>query len=135
MPYKKFTEDERAMWLLQLEVLNYPKNIHAPTTVSKQRGAPHALTLKRWWKVQNTPKIDKLIEHKKRDVIADLGHLLGLHIDAAIDAVHGNEDLRALDTGIGILVDKLQLLTGNPTERVDTIVRIAENRNVINSDS
>ena len=128
MPYRKFTEDEQAMWLLQLEVLNYPDNVHAPKKVAKQKGAPHAETLKRWWNIAKTPKVHKLIDHKKRDLIEDLTYLLGLHIDASINAVQGSEDLRAVDTGIGILIDKLQLLTGNPTERVEEITRIAERR-------
>ena len=43
-----------------------------------------------------------------------------MHIVAASEAVQGSDDLRAIDTGIGILIDKLQLLSGEPTERSDT---------------
>jgi hypothetical protein len=37
-------------------------------------------------------------------------------------------DYRALTTALGIMVDKLQLLTGEPTERVDMVSRIVEKR-------
>ena len=119
MSYRKFTEDEIAMFLLQLEVLNYPENEHALSEVVKRKGAPSRPTLRRWWKQKNQPHIDKLVQHKKRDFVEELKNLLGLHIDAAVEAVKGSEDIRAIDTGIGILVDKLQLLQGEPTERTD----------------
>jgi len=116
MAFKKFTEDEQAMFLLQLEVLNYPANVHALLEVTKKRGAPSRNTLVRWWKQKNDPHISKLVQHKKTDFIAELKELLGLHIEASIKAVKGNDDLRAIDTGIGIIVDKLQLLQGEPTD-------------------
>ena len=116
MAYKKFTEDERAVFLLQLEAVNYPENEHALLQVTKQKGAPSRNTLIRWWKIKNEPHISKLVQHKKRDLITDLKNLLGLHIDASTEAVKGSEDLRAIDTGIGIIVDKLQLLQGEPTD-------------------
>ena len=114
------------MFLLQLEVLNYPENEHALSEVVKRKGAPSRPTLRRWWKQKNQPHIDKLVQHKKRDFVEELKNLLGLHIDAAVEAVKGSEDIRAIDTGIGILVDKLQLLSGEPTERQE--VNVADHR-------
>ena len=128
MTFNKFTEDEKAMWLLQMEVLNYPNNEHAPYKIAKQKNAPHARTLRRWWRVKGEPHIDKLVEHKKRDFIEELKNLLGLHIDAAKEAVKGSEDIRAIDTGIGIIVDKLQLLQGEPTERKELNVTDSRDR-------
>lgn len=59
-------------------------------------------------------------------------HLLGLHIDAATEVVGDSGDLRAIDTGIGILVDKIQLLTGQPTERAE--VNVNDHRESILAD-
>ena len=115
----RYNDEERAMFLLQLEAAGYPKNEHAPMQVAKQKGAPHARTLKRWWKRKNEPHIDKIVQHKRPDLITAIEDLLWQHIEAATEAVQGNEDLRAIDTGIGILADKLQLLRGEPTERSD----------------
>ena len=122
MTFRKFTEDERAMFLLQLEVLDYPKNEHALLEVTKQKGAPVRNTLKRWWKIKSEPHISKLVQEKKPGLIESLNDLLNLHITASTDAVKGSEDLRAINTGIGILIDKLQLLKGEPTG----IVRIVQ---------
>jgi hypothetical protein len=117
MSYKRFTDEQQAMFILQMETLGYPENRNAPETIARQKGAPSGRTLRRWWKIRHNPDVDKIVQHKKPDLVAALSELLQLHIDAAIEAVQGSEDLRALDTGIGILVDKLELLSGNPTER------------------
>ena len=106
MAYKKFTDDEQAMFVLQLETLGYPANKHAPLEVAKRKGAPHVQTLRRWWKIRNEPPVRKLVAQKKPDLIEALKELLNLHIVAATEAVQGSEDLRAIDTGIGIIVDK-----------------------------
>lgn len=124
MAYRKFTDEEQALFILQMETLNYPENDHAPLEIAKQKGAPSGRTLRRWWKVRNEPAVAKIVQHKKPDMIEALSNLLRLHIEAATEAVQGNEDLRALDTGIGILVDKLQLLDGQPTERIETEQKI-----------
>jgi hypothetical protein len=113
--YQKYTDEQQAAFILQLEVAGYPDNEYAPLEVSRQRGAPSSRTLRRWWKIRNRPEVDKVVQHQKRDMITALKDLLYLHIDAASEAVVGHEDLRALDTGIGILIDKLQLLDNKPT--------------------
>lgn len=114
--FRKYNDEEQAMFLLQMEVLNYPQNEHAPLEIAKQKGAPSSRTLRRWWKIRHDAPIAKLVQQKKPDLIESLKELLGLHIEEAAKAVKGSEDIRALDTGIGILVDKLQLLQGEPTE-------------------
>lgn len=126
MAYQKYTDEQQAAFILQLEVAGYPDNEYAPLEVSRQKGAPSSRTLRRWWKIRNRPEVDKVVQHQKRDMIAALKDLLYLHIDAASEAVVGHEDLRALDTGIGILVDKLQLLSGEPTERTKAEYRIID---------
>jgi hypothetical protein len=120
--YQKYSDEQQAMFIVQLEVSGYPDNEHAPLEVSKQKGAPSARTLKRWWKIRTRPEVDKVVRDKKKDLVTALKDLLRLHIDAASEAVVGHEDLRALDTGIGILVDKLQLLDNKPT----TIVKLQQ---------
>jgi|CXWK01.1.fsa_nt_gi hypothetical protein len=119
--YSKFSDEERGMFLLQLEVLDYPKNEHALLEISKRPGAPSRKTLRRWWKEKDASPGGKIARHKKGDVVESLMELLHLHIGAAMEAVQGSEDIRALDVGIGILVDKIQLLTGQPTWRGEII--------------
>lgn len=115
MPYQKYTDEQQGMFIVQMEVLGYPDNEYAPREVAKQKGAPSSRTLRRWWKIRHDPAVAKVVQHQKKDLVSALKELLHLHIDAASEAVQGSEDLRALDTGIGILVDKLQLLDNKPT--------------------
>jgi len=126
MAFRKYTDEEQAMFVLQLEVLGYPDNVHAPYQVAKKKGAPSARTLRRWWGIKDNPQIDKLVQHKKIDLITELKDLLGLHIGASTKAVAGSEDLKGINTGIGILVDKILLLSGEPTDRKE--VNITDNR-------
>jgi hypothetical protein len=120
----RYSDEDKAIWLLQLEAAGYPKNEHAPMRVAKQKNAPHARTLKRWWKRKHEPHIDKIVQRKRPDLIKAIEDLLWQHIEAATEAVQGSEDLRAIDTGIGILADKLQLMRGEPTERHDQRILI-----------
>lgn len=128
MSFKRFTDAQQAAFILQLEVAGYPDNEHAPLEVSKQRGAPSSRTLRRWWKIRNRPEVDKIVQHQKKDLVTALQDLLHLHIDAASLAVIGNDDLRALDTGIGIIVDKLQLLNNKPTAILELQQAIEEGK-------
>lgn len=128
MSFKRFTDAQQAAFILQLEVAGYPDNEHAPLEVSKQRGAPSSRTLRRWWKIRNRPEVDKIVQHQKKDLVTALQDLLHLHIDAASLAVVGNDDLRALDTGIGIIVDKLQLLNNKPTAILELQQAIEEGK-------
>ena len=116
--FSKCSDEQKAMFLLQLETLNYPHTEHALLEVTKRVGAPSRKTLRRWWSEKDTSPEGKVAQHKKPDLIAALADLLHLHITAATEAVQGSEDIRALDVGIGILVDKIQLLSGKPTGAV-----------------
>ena len=113
----KFSDEQRGMFLLQLEVLDYPKNEYALSEISKRPGAPSRKTLRRWWNEKDSSPGGKIALHKKQDLVEALTELLHLHVDAAKEAVKDNDDLRSIDVGIGILIDKLQLLSGGPTER------------------
>ena len=124
MAFQAFSDQQQAGFILQLETLDYPNNKHAPLEVSKQKGAPSGRTLRRWWKKRHAPEIVKVVQQEKVDYVDALQDLLNLHIEASTEAVVGSEDLRAINTGIGIIVDKLQLLTGNATENVNTQILI-----------
>lgn len=121
MAYKRFSDEQQAMFIVQLEVLGYPDNEHAPKEVAKQKGAPTERTLRRWWKIRHRPDVANVVRQEKRDVVSALEDLLDLHIEASSEAVKGSDDLRTINTGIGILVDKLQLLKGQPTWRGEII--------------
>lgn len=118
----KFSDEQRAMFLLQLEVLDYPKNEHALLEITKRGNAPSRKTLRRWWNERGESPGGKIAQHKKPDLVESLMDLLRLHIEASEGAIQDSDDLKAINIGIGILVDKIQLLSGKPTERQEVNV-------------
>jgi len=87
--------------------------------VSKKLGVPRT-TLRRWFTGSNNPPPPELVQEKKRDLLRDLTELLFLHIDEATKTIKDAEHNHIM-TGIGILFDKLQLLSGKPTWRVEIV--------------
>lgn len=120
MKRRRYDDEFRASAVLMLEAAGYPGCKGALTRVADHLSVPES-TLRGWFSGRRNAPPAKVREIKKRDFVADLQHLLGLHIDAATRVVGNSGDLRAIDTGIGILVDKIQLLNGQPTWRVEII--------------
>ena len=122
----RYSDEERANAVLMLEAAGYPKTEGALSRVARRLSIPHQ-TLSRWGRRAQNPPPHKLVQEKKFDLIQairdEVQAVLGDMPDARQDA-----DYRALTTALGIMVDKLQLLTGEPTERVDMVSRIVEKR-------
>ncbi len=98
-----------------LEAQGYPDRQGALMSVANKLHVPHA-TLSRWARnIQNPPPPD-MVHEKRIDLVAELTELLGLTLKAAKGAVD-EASYKELATAIGIYVDKLQLLSGGPTER------------------
>ena len=129
--YKRYDDEFRASAVLMLEAAGYPNRKGALSQVAAHLGVPLS-TLREWFTGAHNPPPTKVRNEKKRDFVADLQTLLGLHIDAAGRVVEDSGDLRAIVTGIGIIVDKIQLLTGNPTERQE--VNVTDHRERVLAD-
>jgi len=97
-----------------LEAAGYPDRKGALSHVSKHLGVPIP-TLKRWATGAQNPAPNDLVTKNR----IELGDLLDSEIAAAFEAakeVRSEASYRDLMTGIGILVDKRQLLRGEPTQ-------------------
>jgi len=129
--YKRYDDEFRASAVLMLEAAGYPNRKGALSQVAAHLGVPLS-TLREWFTGAHNPPPAKVRNEKKRDFVIDLQNLLGLHIDAAGRVVEDSGDLRAIVTGIGIIVDKIQLLTGNPTERQE--VNVTDHRERVLAD-
>lgn len=113
-----YSDEFRANAVLMLEAAGYPNTKGALSRVARHLKVP-ARTISRWFNKESNPPPDKIVSEKKPSMVEALTELLDLHIEASKQAVQGYDDLRAIDTGIGILLDKIQLLTGQPTERTE----------------
>ena len=97
------------------QAAGYPEKKGALTRAAKKCGVPLA-TLSRWVRSIQNPPPPELVSIKKTDIVdflkAEITGALHEMPNARPDA-----DYRALAVAVGIMVDKVQLLTGEPTQR------------------
>lgn len=111
----RYTDEFRAGAVLMLQGADYPKVKGSLERVAKELKVP-AMTLHRWFHKKSNPPPNEIVSIKKEQIISmmmgEVYHALTEMGNARQDA-----DYKELATAIGILTDKLQLLTGQPTER------------------
>jgi hypothetical protein len=82
-------------------------NLHVP-----------AMTISRWFKKQQNPPPNELVTEKRFDLLDAIKEELAA-IFVEMGSARQDADYRTLGTVAGILIDKQQLLTGKPTERIE----------------
>lgn len=105
-----------------LEAAGYPDRKGALTEVSNQQNVP-APTLHRWYHSKNNPAPNELVKRNEEE----LATLYRTEIDKIfehIDSAREFADYRALVTAIGILTDKVMLLEGKATSRIEVDIKI-----------
>ncbi len=109
----RWTDDERAGAKLMLEAAGYPQRKGALTQVANNLRIP-ATTLRRWHLGLSNPPPAETVKRKK----IDLQQAIKDEIAAALvemGSARADASYRDLGTVTGILIDKLQLLNGEPT--------------------
>ena len=127
---RQYTDEFRSSAVLMLEAAGYPERPGALMTVASYLNIPHA-TISRWARSINNPPPPELVHEKRIDLVSELTDLLGLTFGAAKETV-GEASYKELATAIGIFVDKIQLLTGKPTERAE--VNVSDHRERVLAD-
>lgn len=118
----RYDDKYRAGAVVMLEAAGWPGAKGALTRTANHLGI-QPRTLQRWALRENNPPPAHLVSEKR----AELTDLLRKEIDAALgamDEVRPDASYRDLGTVVGILTDKLQLLTGEPTENNRTRIVI-----------
>lgn len=118
----RYDDKFRAGAMVMLEAAGWPHTEGALTRTAAHLKIP-ARTLSRWANGENNPAPDELVIEKR----AELADLLRQEIRSALNAmgtVRPDASYRDLGTVIGILTDKLQLITGEPTENSNTRIVI-----------
>ena len=111
---KSYTDDYKAGIVLMLEAAGYPHTKGALQRVANKTGVPHP-TISRWFrKVQAHPP-DNLVQSKKGSLIERLDEIIDQMVDELPSAIP-DAGLRELTTGIGTLIDKRRLLSGESTD-------------------
>jgi hypothetical protein len=98
-----------------LEAAGYPGKDGALASTAKHLKVPHQ-TLRRWFLSEQNPPPSVLVREKR----GELSELLRNEVEGIfcqMPNVREEASYRDLGTVAGILIDKLQLITGKPTER------------------
>lgn len=116
---KRYDDKFRASAVVMLEAAGYEpgKNGGALARVSKKLKVPIS-TLHGWYNATRNPPPSDLRTEKKGELVdwikSELAAIFTDMPDARLDASY-----RDLTTGAGILIDKLQLLTGESTDNLN----------------
>jgi transposase-like protein len=127
----RYDDKFRASAVVMLEAAGYPDRKGALSHVSKHLGVPIP-TLTRWVTGVQNPAPNDLVTKNR----IELSDLLDTELVAAFEAAKGvrsEASYRDLMTGIGILVDKRQLLRGEPTQTTNQriVVEYADDTDII----
>ena len=129
---RHYDDKFRASAVVMLEAAGYPDKKGALAQVAAHCGVPEP-TLHRWAREKNNPPPSDVV-NEKRGELTDLLRDLAYKLVAAMPDKIGEAGLQQQGTTLGIVIDKLQLLEGKATERVDhtglnrdeRIARVAE---------
>ena len=121
---KRYDDQFRASAIVYLQAAGYPTVFGALSRISAKLDVP-TRTLNRWWKSDSNPPPDNLVSEKRIDLVQAIRE----EAYAALREMgNAREEASYRDLGIvtGIMLDKLQLLTGQPTQRVETIASMLD---------
>jgi hypothetical protein len=122
----KFSDSYRASAVVMLQSEGYPDDPFAVGRVheylKQSSPCPTKTSLKNWFVGASNPPPSKILDDKKRDMADEFKELIWLLVDHAKtpDTISDMSGQQAI-TSVGILVDKMRLLMGLPTQIVGII--------------
>ncbi len=119
MTKRRYNDEFRTSAVLMLEAAGYPGKEGSLAQVSKHVSVPRS-TLQGWFNGTRNPPPPDMRHEKRIDLLSaiqtELAYIFPAMADRRQDASY-----RELVTAAGILIDKLQLLSGKPTWRGEII--------------
>ena len=127
----RWTDNERADAILMLQAAGYPARKGALTQVANNLHIP-ATTLRRWHLGLSNPPPAETVKRKK----IDLQQAIKDEIAAALvemGSARADASYRDLGTVAAILIDKLQLLNGEPTANTNQriLIEYADDEDIV----
>ena len=130
--WTQYTDEDKAGALLMLEVAGYPQNQYAMKRVSDELGVPHS-TMRSWAKNLHGAPPANVCERKKGELTERLRVAADSLVERIIE-IADTGDLRETATAIGIIVDKLQLLSGEqPAQNINQriLIEYADHEDIV----
>ena len=119
MARRRYTDEFRASAVVMMVSLGWPDAEGVAQRVANHLNVPRQ-TLTRWATESQSPAPIEVVQEKRKDLVAliedELHAIFGEFEHARGDASYGQ-----LATAAGILTDKLLLLRGHPTDRVEYV--------------
>lgn len=119
MTKRRYDDEDRASAVLMLEAAGYPDKKGAMSQVAKQLAVSRS-TLRGWATGTSNPPPAKVRHEKKIVLVSAIQEELA-EIFPTMAGKRQDASYRELVTAAGILIDKLQLLSGKPTWRGEII--------------
>ena len=116
-PRKRYDDKFRASAVVMLEAAGYPDKKGALSLVGRNLSVPIS-TLRGWYNATRNPAPAELRNEKEIDFTIALRKEVGAAL-GEMDNARQDASYKDLATTIGILIDKLQLLEGKATERIE----------------
>lgn len=130
-PRRRYDDKFRASAVVMLEAAGYPEKEGVLMIVSRHLGMPHN-TLRNWYHSVHNPPPSELRRDKKRELTEELRDI-AYKLIGAIPGKIEDATLQQVSTSLGIVIDKMQLLSGQPTWRIE-IVELVRNGQLTPSD-
>lgn len=116
MTKRRYDDKFRASAVLMLEAAGYPKQPGALEATAKRLQMPRS-TLRQWYEGTRNPPPAEMKQEKELDLVKALRDEIN-YILPELAKARGDAPYKDLVTALAILIDKLQLLAGQPTETV-----------------
>jgi transposase-like protein len=113
----RYTDEFRAQAIVMLEAAGWPERKGALVRVAHTLGIKYQ-TLSRWARGKYNPPPNKTVHVKGFDMVQALRDEIRAILEEMPNA-RPDADFKELGTVLGIIVDKLQLLEGKATERIE----------------
>lgn len=128
---KRYTDEDRAMLVVMLQAQGYTGNPETNKPGALQSVAEYSKvperTLRRWFNGENNPPPDNIVRHKKGDLSNELEDIVWLMTGKLKDDdVLSDMSGKDMATSVAILIDKIRLLRGLPTEIVEIIPSVQQ---------
>lgn len=120
MAKKQYTDDEVAVALAFLKASGYPTVKGAMDKAARHTGIARN-TLRRWARGESHPVGANVVARKTLDLKAVIDNEL-VEIFDEMDVARDGASYKDLAVAAGILIEKKQLIAGEPTQRIATTV-------------
>lgn len=123
---RRYDDKFRAGAVVTLEAAGYPEQKGALIKVANHLKVPES-TLRSWYSGEHSPIPAELCAEKKEELHIELERVAYI-LAGAIPGKIEEANLQQVATSLGITIDKMQLLRGQPTWRGEVINLLKESR-------